>query len=159
MPIVTETDKFRLLLGDTPAAHGLPLPRPVPPLPDPEFTAVAILNDQEIGYFLGLYTDVRLAVAAAADSLALRFSNAIKTFKVNDKSFERFERSKGFTALATRLRAEVAAEAAAAAAAASDPALFNVAWAGTGGSIGDLSTVGPIPGPLTAWPAPVIVEG
>lgn len=101
MPVATNIDKFRLELGDTPAAHGLPLPRPIP---DPEFEAAALLNDDEISYFFAAHpSSVLLAVAAACDALAARFA---RTFDVDEdnQSFKRSQRAKHYRDMAARFR-------------------------------------------------------
>ncbi len=86
----SDLDLFRLLLDDLDGA---------------------LFTDAQVAVLLARHpTDVRLAVAEAAGILALRFSNGIKVFKVNDKSFERWPRAAAYAALAARMLADIAAE-------------------------------------------------
>ncbi len=88
--ITSDVDLFRLLLDD---ADGL------------------LFTDLQVAAFLARNpSDVRLAVAEAAETLALRFAGGIKKFTTDGQSFERGSRSEGFAKLAERLRDEVAGE-------------------------------------------------
>lgn len=108
MAITTSLDKFRLELGDTPAAYGLT------PEQDEEFQAAALYNDQEAAYFIAAHpSSVLLAVAAAADALALRFAREFDMAE-DGQSFDRSQKSKMYAALAKSLRARAASEVAAA---------------------------------------------
>ena len=111
MPITTALDKFRLELGDTPAAYGLATPRPDP---DPEFQAAALLNDGEALYFIAAHpSSVLLAVAAACDSLAVRFAQEVDEAE-DGQSFKNSQRSAMYEKMGARLRKRALEETAAA---------------------------------------------
>ena len=77
MAVTSDASRFRLEIGDIPAAYGLSLPRPDP---DPEFAAVALFTEAEVAYFLEQHpSSVLLAVAAACDALAARFAQDVDT--------------------------------------------------------------------------------
>lgn len=78
----TDIGKFRLELGDTPAAYGLT------PAQQTEFEQVALFNDEEVGYFLTEGGSVRSAVALAVDALTLRFARQYDT-TIDGQSFQR----------------------------------------------------------------------
>lgn len=105
MAVTTSIDKFRLELGDTPAAYGLTNTQLT------EFNAAALLNDAEITYFLGKHpTNLLLAVADACDALAARFAKAID-FTANDaKSFSASQKHGQYLAMAERLRSRANTE-------------------------------------------------
>jgi hypothetical protein len=87
---VTDLETFRLLLDD---ATG------------------ALFDDAAVASWLALYaSDVRLAVAGAADVLALRFAPGIRKFTTDGQTFERGSRSAGYEALAKRMREAVDSE-------------------------------------------------
>ncbi len=110
MPITTDTDRFRLELGDTPAAYGLATPRPTP---DPEFQAAALLNDDEIAHFLASNPgSVLLAVAAACDALAARFAQDVDVTE-DGQSFKDSAKSVRYSAMAARFRIRAQQDAAA----------------------------------------------
>ena len=72
IPPITGFDRLRLEIGDTPAGHGLGGPRPVP---DAEFEAVALFNDDELQQFLDERGgDLIRAAADALDTLASRYA-------------------------------------------------------------------------------------
>lgn len=101
MPITTDLDRFRLELGDTPAAYGLAAPRPNP---DAEFQAVALFNDDESNYFIARRPgNVLLAVADACDALATRFARAVD-FSEDGQSFKPSSRSAMYATMGRRLR-------------------------------------------------------
>ncbi len=111
MPITTTLDKFRLELGDIPAAYGLLPPRPEP---DPEFQAAALFNDDEIAHFLAQNpSSVLFAVAAACDALAARFAQDVDVAE-DGQSFKESQRAERYQALAARFRQRAQEEAAAA---------------------------------------------
>ncbi len=108
MPITTDIDRFRLELGDTPAAYGL--------TPDQvaEFEAAALFNDDEIAYFLATNpTSVLSAVAAACDSLAARFAQEVDEAE-DGQSFKLSQKATMYRKLADAFRARAATEIAAA---------------------------------------------
>jgi hypothetical protein len=112
MPVTTSIDIFRLEIGDTPAAHGLESPRPVP---DPEFEALALLNNDEISYFLAAHpSSVLLAVAAACDALAARFAQDVDVTE-DGQSFKDSQKAARYQAMAERFRKRAVDEAALAA--------------------------------------------
>lgn len=101
MAITEPLDKFRLELGDTPAAYGLLGTRPEP---DTEFQAVALLNDAECSYFLAAHpSSVLLAVAAACDALAVRFADEVDEAE-DGQSFKLSQKSQNYATMATKLR-------------------------------------------------------
>jgi len=108
MPVTTSLDKFRLELGDTPAAYGL-LPAQVT-----EFQAAALLNDDEVAYFLAAHpSSVLLAVAAACDALAARFAQDVDITE-DGQSFKDSAKSVRYSAMAARFRARAVADVSAA---------------------------------------------
>ena len=70
----------------------------------------ALLTDEEIQYYLDTHSNVLLAAAAAAEQLAAKFAGDPKTKIVGplEISYGDEGRSKTFTAVAKRLRAQVA---------------------------------------------------
>lgn len=107
MPVTTSLDKFRLELGDTPAAHGLAPPRPVP---DPEFQALALLNDDEAQHFIGSHpSSVLLAVAAACDALAARFAQDVDTAE-DGQSFKDSQKAERYMKMAATFRKRAATD-------------------------------------------------
>ena len=104
MAITTDLDRFRLELGDTPAAYGLTNAQTA------EFEAVALLNDDEVGYFLALHpASVLLAVAAACDALAARFARDVDITE-DGQSFKDSQKAERYAQLAVRYRARAALE-------------------------------------------------
>lgn len=116
MPVTTALDKFRLELGDTPAAYGI---IPIPPATvlsgaqEAEFQAAALFNDAEVSYFLAAHpSSVLLAVAAACDALAARFAQDVDTTE-DGQSFKDSAKSVRYEKMAVRFRARAAQDAAA----------------------------------------------
>lgn len=106
MPVTTELDKFRLLLGDTPAAYGLE--------PDDlTFQGVALLNDAEAQFFIdGQPGSILLAVADACDALAARFAQDVDTTE-DGQSFKDSQKAERYAAMAARFRTRAVTETAA----------------------------------------------
>lgn len=106
MAITTDIDRFRLELGDTPAAYGI-LTDANGDLTDEqqaEFEESALFNDEEIAYFLdGHPSSVLLAVAAACDALAARFARDVDIAE-DGQSFKDSQIAKGYLAMAARFR-------------------------------------------------------
>lgn len=92
MPITTDLDKFRLELGDI-------------------NTDAPLLNDDEAGYFIDKHpTNLLLAVADAADALALRFAREFD-FEANEsKRFQLSQKSKAYMLMAARIRTRANSE-------------------------------------------------
>ncbi len=116
MPITETLDKFRLELGDTPAAYGIV---PIPPATtlsaeqDTEFQAAALFTDEEVAYFLAAHpSSVLYAVAAACDALAARFAQDVDVAE-DGQSFKDSAKSVRYSAMAARFRARAREDAAA----------------------------------------------
>ncbi len=107
MAITTDLDRFRLELGDTPAAYGLLAPRPDP---DPEFQAVALFNDEEAAHFIDSHpSSLMLALAAACDSLAARFAQDVDTAE-DGQSFKDSQKADRYMKLAATFRKRAATD-------------------------------------------------
>lgn len=104
MPITTALDKFRLELGDTPAAYGLL------PAQEAEFQAAALLNDDECSYFLAAHpSSILLAVAAACDALAARFAQDVDTAE-DGQSFKDSQKADRYMKMAATFRKRAATD-------------------------------------------------
>lgn len=107
MPVTTQLDKFRLELGDTPAAYGL-----APD--DAAFQTAALFNDVEAGYFIDAHpSSILLAVAAACDALAARFAQDVDIAE-DGQSFKDSAKSVRYAEMAVRFRQRATADVAAA---------------------------------------------
>ncbi len=107
MAVTSAASKFRLEIGDIPAAYGLSLPRPDP---DPEFAAVALFTEAEVAYFLAAHpSSVLLAVAAACDALAARFAQDVDTAE-DGQSFKASQTSAMYVKLAATFRKRAATD-------------------------------------------------
>ena len=107
MAITTDLDKFRLELGDTPAAYGLMWPRPEP---DPEFQAAALFNDAEAQHFIDSHpSSLMLALAAACVSLATRFAKEVDVTE-DGQAFKMSQPSPQYMKLAAVFRTRAATE-------------------------------------------------
>jgi len=102
--VTTDLDRFRLELGDTPAAYGLTNTQTA------EFNAAALFNDDECGYFLALHpSSVLLAVAAACDALAARFARDVDITE-DGQSFKDSQKADRYWKMAARFRGRAALE-------------------------------------------------
>jgi hypothetical protein len=124
VPVTTDIDKFRLELGDIPAAYDI---KPVPPdttltqQQQEQFQAAALFNDDEATYFLTAHpTSVLLAVAAACDALAARFAQDVDTAE-DGQSFKDSQKAERYQAMAVRFRQRAAVDLAGAQAGAGVP--------------------------------------
>lgn len=113
MPITTDLDKFRLELGDIPAAYDI---RPVPPATaltteqEEEFQAAALFNDDEAAHFIAAYpTSLLLAVAAACDALAARFAQDVDVTE-DGQAFHDSQKAERYQAMAERFRKRAMAD-------------------------------------------------
>lgn len=101
MPITTDLDRFRLLLGDHPTVD----------VPEGEY--VYLLNDDEAEWFIAEASSVLLAVADACDSLAARFAQEVDETE-DGQSFRNSQRAAMYAAMAARFRKRATDETAAA---------------------------------------------
>ena len=107
MAITTALDKFRLELGDTPAAYGLLAPRPDP---DPEFQAAALFNDAEATHFIDDHpAGLLFALAAACDALATRFAQDVDIAE-DGQSFKDSQKADRYMKMAATFRKRAATE-------------------------------------------------
>lgn len=113
MAVTTDIDKFRLELGDTPAAYGIVPTSPATTLSaaqQAEFEAAALFNDGEASYFLGLHpSSILLAVAAACDALAARFARDVDITE-DGQSFKDSQKADRYWKMAARFRGRAALE-------------------------------------------------
>lgn len=83
MPITDDTDKIRLMIGDTDSADWL-------------------LSDDEVDYFIDATSDLNVAAAAAAEAIAAKFARGYN-FTTDGQSFNRSERVEHYMQLARNL--------------------------------------------------------
>lgn len=85
MPISTDVDKVRLLIGDTNVAD-------------------ALFSDEELQWFIDEESSIDAAAAGACESLARKYAQDAN-FAQDDSKFDLGDRAKHFAALAKELRA------------------------------------------------------
>lgn len=108
-PLVVQTadiSEFRLLIGDTPAAYGLPVTDVA------GFEAVQLLTDEQVQSFLDRHPgSVKLAVAEACDALAARFAQEVDVAE-DGQSLKLSQMAARYAELATRFREQAVKDAA-----------------------------------------------
>ena len=83
MPLTDDTDKVRLLIGDTDSDDWL-------------------LSDDEVDFFITEHSDLNIAAAAAAEAIAASFARGYD-FATDGQSFNRSQRVQHYLDLAAKL--------------------------------------------------------